>query len=162
MNRRIFDLKELFFLSWDKSFAGCVFNFPKSPLRLCLFTAVCRIRTCETLVRWVSCDVSKKLLSMNLTRIRWPPLTLRSPAACTTGVELSLYQSECDVWFVAAAALTGLPAYPPLTCPFHPFCLFLHCSSTPSPNPFCVELCDDHIQKLKQFISPAHINTHQS
>ena len=53
-------------------------------------------------------------------------VVLRSFAACIAGVAVSPYQSECDVWFVAAAALTGLPVYPSLTRSLLPFCLFLY------------------------------------
>lgn len=97
-------------------------------------------------------------------RSLWPWLSWdNGDTACrlNTAAELSLYQSECDVWSVAAAALTGLPAYPRLTCPFHPFCLFLHCSSTPSSIIPSVSGCDDPIQMLKLSISPRRIHVHQ-
>lgn len=97
-------------------------------------------------------------------RSLWPWLSWENgDTACrlNTASELSLYQSECDVWSVAAAALTGLPAYPRLTCPFHPFCLFLHCSSTPSSIIPSVSGCDDPIQVLKLSISPRRIHVHQ-
>lgn len=75
-------------------------------------------------------------------------LMSHSPTACIAGVALSLYQSECDVWFVAVAALTGLPVYPSLTCSLQPFCLFLYRSSTQTSNLFGEGLCDHCIQKL--------------
>lgn len=62
-------------------------------------------------------------------------LLLRLHAASIAGSALSLYQSECDVWFVAVAALTGLPVHPCLTCFLHPFCLFLYRSSPQSSKP---------------------------
>lgn len=121
------------------------------PLSLDVFTAASCVTACETLVGCVSCDVFKELVTTAVMG-KWRGLN--------TGAELSSYQSECDVWSAAAAALTGLPAYPRLTCPFHPFCLFLHCSSTPSSIIPCVSGCDDPIQMLKPSISPGRMHLH--
>lgn len=75
-------------------------------------------------------------------------LVLRSLAACNAGAAVSLYQSECDVWCVVAAALTGLPVYPSLTCSLHPFCLFLQCLSTWTSNLPCEGLGDHRVHKF--------------
>lgn len=132
----------------------CLLFVPK-PVAVGVFITVCCVRACETLVGWeVMCCFQEACDHGCHGKICDRACRLDAAA------ELSLYQSECDVWSVAAAALTGLPAYPLLTWPFHPFCLFLHCSSTPGSVIPSASGSGDPIHRLKLSISPT--NTHAS
>lgn len=104
---------------------------------------------------WGICSFSQaadhEAPAMTATSLGW-----RSPACCNAGGAVSLYQSECNVWFAAVAALTGLPVYPALTCSLHPFCLFLYRTSYWTSNLSCEVLCDHKLTRLHIHLIIAH------
>lgn len=96
---------------------------PESTLRLILsrplnravvFVAAARLNALNSRLSLDLCKAacqigpSARVLRQSTKLVWWrrPPRPVR-PAA----LAVSLYQSECDVWFVAAAALTGLPVH---------------------------------------------------
>lgn len=62
---------------------------------------LCQISVCAQLLRSIR-SYSSRAADHESPAMTAPSLMLRLPAA-------SLYQSDCDVWFVAVTGLTGLP-----------------------------------------------------